>query len=227
MRIAVFGDVHANLPALETFVAATRREADAYVCLGDVVDYGPWNDDCLDLIDGLPGIVRLEGNHERLFSGADPIERESPLVQAFFRRSRELFTRERAVVGLPSSAPVGDFTAVHTIGDLRIFPETPVEAPGRWFFGHTHVQFRRDDPRAVLVNPGSVGQNRRRIDLVSWAVYDAETGEVAFRERPYRVERLIAELEAKAFPPECIGYYRRKLAAVGASPARVSLPRGE
>ena len=62
VRVAVFSDVHGNLPALEVFVKSTRGQVDMYVCLGDVVDYGPWNDECLEMTMGLPNIVLLEGN---------------------------------------------------------------------------------------------------------------------------------------------------------------------
>ena len=64
-----------------------------YVCLGDVVNYGPWNDECLEAISSLPNIVLLEGNHERLFRGDDPIDNELALVRQFYADSRSSFTR--------------------------------------------------------------------------------------------------------------------------------------
>jgi predicted phosphodiesterase len=213
MRYAIFSDIHANLPALETFIEATRRRADAYLCLGDAVDYGPWNDECLDLIFALPGIVFLEGNHERLFSGADPIENQPPLARQFFHASRAFFTREEALRDLPNFVKVGEFGAQHTIADLRLFPDTPLEVSGKHFVGHSHYQFRRDFPGGgVLVNCGSVGQNRRRIDLVSYALYDTRTGDIRLEERPYPVDLFIAELRLRGYPQECIDYYVRKKA---------------
>lgn len=92
MRVAIFGDVHGNLIALEKFVQSTRGAVDTYMCLGDVVNYGPWNDECLEIICQLPAITVLEGNHERLFKGMDDVSNEIPLVQDFYRCSRPLFT---------------------------------------------------------------------------------------------------------------------------------------
>jgi predicted phosphodiesterase len=215
MRYAIFSDIHANLPALETFVEATRDAADAYICLGDVVDYGPWNDECLDLVLSLPGIVFLEGNHERYFSGAESIEGKPPLAQSFFRASRKHFTRESALRDLPNFVKVGEFGAQHTIADLRLYPDTPLEVAGKHFVGHTHYQFRRDFPGGgVLVNCGSVGQNRVKLDRVNYALYDPSTGEVRLEERPYDLDRFLDELRARAWPPECIAYFLRKRAAV-------------
>jgi predicted phosphodiesterase len=215
MRYALFSDIHANLPALETFVAATRDAVDAYICLGDVVDYGPWNDECVDLVLSLPKIVYLEGNHERLFTGEESIEDKPALAKSFFRASRRWFSREPAIRDLPNFVKVGEFGAQHTIGDLRLYADTPLEVSGKHFVGHTHYQFRRDFPGGgVLVNCGSVGQNRQRIDRVNYALYDTATGEVLLEERPYPLDRFLDELHARAYPRECIDYFLRKRAAV-------------
>jgi predicted phosphodiesterase len=216
MKYAIFSDVHANLPALEAFVEASDGQADGYVCLGDVVDYGPWNDECIDLIHSLPGIVYLEGNHERLFSGAESIDGKPPLARLFFETSRQYFSRDSVLRDLPNFVKIADFGAQHTIGDLRLYADTPMlEVSGKHFIGHTHYQFRRDFPGGgVLVNCGSVGQNRRRIDRVSYAIFDTSTGEVRLEERPYRLDRFIDEMRRRDYPSPCVEYYLRKQAAV-------------
>jgi predicted phosphodiesterase len=41
MRLAIFGDVHGNLPALEATLAdIAQQKPDAVYCLGDLVGYG-------------------------------------------------------------------------------------------------------------------------------------------------------------------------------------------
>ncbi|MBC3538306.1 metallophosphoesterase family protein [Rufibacter sediminis] len=43
MRIALFSDIHANLPALEAvFADMDKQNLDAIYCLGDLVGYAPW-----------------------------------------------------------------------------------------------------------------------------------------------------------------------------------------
>lgn len=43
MKIVLFSDIHANLPALEAFFAdIERHKADAIYCLGDLVGYNVW-----------------------------------------------------------------------------------------------------------------------------------------------------------------------------------------
>jgi diadenosine tetraphosphatase ApaH/serine/threonine PP2A family protein phosphatase len=198
MLAAIFSDVHANLPALERFVALTLQTVDAYVCLGDVVNYGPWNDECLELVHSLPGVVLLEGNHERLFLGTEPIEHEIPLVRSFFAHSLAFFSRRDLILDLHRDYELGTYLCTHTIGDLRIYPDTQIKVERDHFVGHTHHQFRIGSPGRSIVNCGSVGQNRAFIDLLCYALYDTlstvlprilpkqETGKLTVAELPLR-----------------------------------------
>ncbi|HEX8608267.1 MAG TPA: metallophosphoesterase family protein [Pedobacter sp.] len=51
MRIALFSDIHANLPALEAFFRDVEtRNTDAMYCLGDLVGYNIWPNEVIDEI---------------------------------------------------------------------------------------------------------------------------------------------------------------------------------
>lgn len=51
MRIALFSDIHANLPALEAFFNDVEaRDTDAIYCLGDLVGYNIWPSEVIDHI---------------------------------------------------------------------------------------------------------------------------------------------------------------------------------
>jgi predicted phosphodiesterase len=210
MRVAVFSDVHGNLLALERFVRATRNDVDAYMCLGDVVDYGPWNDECLEMVRQLPGITVLEGNHERLFLGAEDPDHEPPLVQAFFRHSRQFFSREDLIAGLPSRSELGIFECVHTIDGRSIFPDTSIEIDRNYMVGHTHRQFHIHRSGFAIVNPGSVGQNRRWIDMIDYSIFDTGSGAVDPHSIHYNVALFLSELHQRRYPEQCIEYYANK-----------------
>ena len=210
MIIAVFSDVHANLPALEAFVAATRDTADSYLCLGDVVDFGPWNDECLEAVHSLPGIMFLEGNHERLFNGDDSVAREIPLVQDFFRASSRFFSRRDLIAALPQEYSLGSFVCTHTIDSVRVYPDTQIEVDRDYMIGHSHHAFIVERGSHTIVNPGSVGQNRRFIDVASYALYDVETRQATLCEEKYPFELLLSELKARKYPQNCIDYYAGK-----------------
>ena len=75
MTIALFSDVHANLPALEAlFVDVEARKPDAIYCLGDLVGYNVWGNEVVNAIRER-GIATLAGNHDlkvKLSDGTTP-----------------------------------------------------------------------------------------------------------------------------------------------------------
>jgi putative phosphoesterase len=64
MKIALFSDIHANLPALESFFEHIKIEKpDAIYCLGDLVGYNVWPNEVVNEI-RKRGIATLSGNHD-------------------------------------------------------------------------------------------------------------------------------------------------------------------
>ena len=64
MRIAILGDIHSNIEALEAVVAAlSSRQIDHWVQVGDIVGYGADPIACLDLVRELGCVVSI-GNHD-------------------------------------------------------------------------------------------------------------------------------------------------------------------
>lgn len=71
MRLAVFSDIHANLQALEAFIAdAAVRDIDRYICLGDIVGYGADPEACIIRLRSLPNLECILGNHDHAVIGA-------------------------------------------------------------------------------------------------------------------------------------------------------------
>lgn len=64
MRIALFSDIHANLPALEACLAdIDRRKPDAVYCLGDLVGYNIWPNEVIAEV-RKRGIPTIAGNYD-------------------------------------------------------------------------------------------------------------------------------------------------------------------
>ncbi len=69
MRLGIFSDIHGNLEALQSVLAAYEAlSIDQYICLGDVVGYGANPNECCDLVRSLASVVVL-GNHDAAVSG--------------------------------------------------------------------------------------------------------------------------------------------------------------
>ncbi len=64
MTIALFSDIHANLPALEAFLAdVENRTPDAIYCLGDLVGYNIWPNEVINEV-RRRGIPTIAGNYD-------------------------------------------------------------------------------------------------------------------------------------------------------------------
>jgi len=65
MKIALFSDIHANLPALEAFFQnLENQKADAVYCLGDLVGYNIWPNEVINKIRER-GIPTIAGNYDQ------------------------------------------------------------------------------------------------------------------------------------------------------------------
>lgn len=73
IEIALFSDVHGNLPALKTVLNdINSRGINQVYCLGDLVDFAPWGNEVIDVIKQLR-IPCLLGNHDERIGFDMPI----------------------------------------------------------------------------------------------------------------------------------------------------------
>lgn len=64
MKLALFSDVHANLPALEAVLAdLDKKSPDAVYCLGDLVGYNIWPNEVINSLRSR-GIPTIAGNYD-------------------------------------------------------------------------------------------------------------------------------------------------------------------
>jgi predicted phosphodiesterase len=90
MRVLILSDIHANLVALETVLAATEGSYDTIWCLGDVVGYGPRPNECVEIIRERAELCVM-GNHDWAVLGRPGID-----VDEFNPHARQavLWTRD-------------------------------------------------------------------------------------------------------------------------------------
>jgi predicted phosphodiesterase len=82
MRILIISDIHANLTALEA-VLSDAGLVDAVWCLGDLVGYGAYPNECITRVRELPNLICIIGNHDSaVLDQIDPYSFNSEARQA-------------------------------------------------------------------------------------------------------------------------------------------------
>jgi len=111
MRVAVVSDIHANLAALETVLAAIDADApDELWCLGDLVGYGPRPSECCEAVEARARIC-LAGNHDLAVVGKIDLLDFSGEAGVAARWTREVLTAP-ARAYLEGLEPVGSADGV-------------------------------------------------------------------------------------------------------------------
>lgn len=215
MRIGVIADVHANLLALEAvFAEAEALGVDEWICLGDLVGYGPQPRECLERC-AERGVRSIVGNHEARLLGL-PTARFNDMAEAAIR-----FAAEQ--IGEQGHAWVRSFGNIIEVDGEALFchgsPEdrdaylfgpshmqlvSAVQAHSLVFCGHTHYQFVFDgkdllplfepialEGRKLLVNPGSVGQPRDGDPRAAYAIWDRAERRLDLRRVEYDVHEQV------------------------------------
>ena len=74
MKLALISDIHANTEALKAVLSKLDELApDKIICLGDLVGYGPFPNECIELIRQREIPVVL-GNHDAAITGAQSLD---------------------------------------------------------------------------------------------------------------------------------------------------------
>lgn len=209
MRYLVFSDIHGNLPAFEK-VLKKEKDVYGYINLGDVVNYGPWSNECVQLINNLDNCFNLVGNHEDYFiSGRCDVE--NPLVQKFFTQTYPDFNQNEKIKKYKNNIFLNGLRLQHTIDGKRyIFRDTKLTIQENMLIGHSHQQYVRYINGCFLLNPGSIGQNRKFINLSNYIVWDFETGEIELKKLKFDLKIFLSEMRTRKYPIDCIKYYENK-----------------
>ena len=165
MRYGVLSDIHGNLPALQRVLEALEREGvDGYLCLGDIVGYGPCPNACVSRVAEL-GAVTVAGNHDLMAIGRLPSPARDA-ASATLRWTSSVLTpdAQRFLGELPLSAAVPDgvVLAHGALGDPARYVASPADAAEQLrelarrhpradvlLLGHTHANLAYSERRGT------------------------------------------------------------------------------
>jgi len=99
LRYGIIADLHSNLAALHAVLEALDHEGvDTYLCMGDVVGYGPSPHEAIETLGRLP-IQCIRGNHDRYALGENSDQIRSSTAEAVEYTRRCLSAEDMAFLG--------------------------------------------------------------------------------------------------------------------------------
>lgn len=209
MKVLILSDVHGNLPALE-LVLKINFDVDLIVSIGDVVNYGPWSNECVELLDTLDNVVLLSGNHEKAYLNGY-YEGENIIARAFFEHCYPSFTKHNSISNYLEDYYINQSKFTHTIDGKYIYPDSEINLINDIFIGHSHHLFIKYSNGFKLVNAGSVGQNRTNINEVNFVILDTKDGSIDLCSRNFNSSSLlISEMKKAKYPDICLNYILSK-----------------
>jgi diadenosine tetraphosphatase ApaH/serine/threonine PP2A family protein phosphatase len=231
MRYAILSDIHSNWEALEAVLEACDREPpDGYLCLGDLVGYGPDPSRVIEEVRARE-MVAIRGNHDQAALDAD----EDRYFNSWAREAIA-WTRERLAASERRHLEGLDFTAVV---DGAFLVHASPSAPRAWryvldaydarpefgsfderacFIGHSHVPMAvvqsesgvaeqgadgisLEPASRYIINVGSVGQPRDGDPRAAFGLYDSEEMTYRLVRVEYDAEATLRKIVDQGLPP--------------------------
>lgn len=220
IQIAVFSDVHGNLPALEVVLKdIEQRGIHQKFCLGDLVDFAPWGNEVIEKIKSL-NIPCLLGNHDERIAFDLPVfplpkhsEAETEARFIAIDHSKKNITEDHKQflselpfhlklnykignkhwnIQLVHSGLTSNDTYWYESENNEVFSDMLKESQSDLIvMGHTHLSFIKQlENKKWAVNCGSVGRSKEENRLASYLILTLDD------------EKIIPEIVQLSYPLE-------------------------
>jgi len=219
MPVALISDIHSNLEALEA-VWREIRDADAFLCMGDLVGYGASPNEVVEFVRRQMEkrtFLCVRGNHDNAIAfGADwnfnPYARQAVRWHQRIMSGENLeFLRRLPIRQLFEDDTGRSYLLIHGSPraplDEYLFPWLP-ESEFRavlnyvkqddLLLGHTHIPMLKVIEGRRIINPGSVGQPRDGDWRASYALVEGDR--ITFHRVEYEVEKSARKIIEAGLP---------------------------
>ncbi len=226
MRIALIGDIHANLPALEAVLAhADSHDVEAIWHVGDFVGYGAFPDEVVRLLRKRDDVLSIVGNYDlkvlrfkkkkdkwrktkqpekyRAFEWAyENLSKKSRKYLRFLSQELRLKVKGRRILlthGSPASdeEPITADTTEKRLSDLAHEAKADIIISG-----HAHQALVRKVDDVWFINTGSVGRPDDGDPRACYAILEINSDQIEVNHYrvAYDVDRMVAAIQEHSLP---------------------------
>jgi len=216
MKIALFSDVHANLPAFETFLKdIDRHQPDAVYCLGDLIGYNIWPNEIITEI-RRRRIPTLAGNHDLKVTGyayelvnADNrkyLENLPRYIRLEFQLNDKLFF---IVLAHGSTRSINEYV-LEDLDESYVLELMNEANADVLCVGHSHLPYHRVIGDRHVINTGSVGKPKDNDPAGCYVLLEVRDNiNIEFVRFNYDVERAAKAIENSPLPVELADRLRK------------------
>ena len=216
MKVGILSDIHGNSRALDSVCIELKSEGiNKIIVAGDLVGYYYNIKNVISRLAEFDSYV-IKGNHEELLFEAKRTGTLSEEFRSKYGSSLSLALQDLNIEELnflvnlkhPKSITLDSLQILISHGspwDINeyLYSDSDMASWNKFlqyeedFFviGHTHQQLIKRVNSKIIINPGSIGQNRIKGGIADWAVLETNTKSITFRSTRYPIEELIAQCE--------------------------------
>ncbi len=221
-RIAFISDIHANIFALEAVLKdiQKKKNIDEIICLGDVVGYYPYPNQCIELIKEQCSLTML-GNHDAGVIGDEPSFSFNPTAYEMITWTKENIKPEHLnwITTLPRRRTIAkNSKSIYLVhgSPFRVFDYMDSHSDKQWkamlseafnktktdllVVGHTHVPIKKKLKGNYFLNPGSVGQPRNGKPGANYAILNTIPFNISIVHLKYDFSPLQKQMEELGLP---------------------------
>jgi putative phosphoesterase len=221
MKITLFSDVHANLPAFEAFLEdVERQQVDAIYCLGDLIGYNIWPNEVINELRSR-GIAAIRGNHDLKNSGyayelvSDQNREFLTTLPAHLRLEYQLNNDHLNVVLAHGSTRSVNEYVLEDLQESYLLDMMKEANADILFVGHSHKPYHRvikdGDNFRHMINTGSVGKPKDGNPKACYVLLSLnedsssmhpDTVRVEFIRIPYDIDKAVNGIKGSPLPDD-------------------------
>ncbi len=217
MKIVIFSDIHGNKYAFDTFLMDIKKiKYDKIVFCGDVFGYYYFTDEIAKTMIA-EGITCLLGNHDKMLLDIADGKYSEEYIRQLSEKYGSVYLNIKTDI---SDEAISHLRSLQTkyilaadglkIGffhgtpdnplDGRLYPDSEIISPQVYsefdfvFLGHTHHKMVRNIGKTVVINPGSLGQQRDGCGC-SYVIFDTALKKYDFHVVQYNRKVLTEDIK--------------------------------